>query len=577
MKGRKVLVLLLLSLGGVGQLALAQSRVNLPPRVKKPFSYIYEKIHADTSQGIFNIVVEDIEFFGPLPTDTTLVSVTLKGVKNDKLDLEFYNCSLPYLYIAESMFKHLNIGNSDLGFFGIGSCSITSGLFIWFSEAIGLELVNNTLHGPIKIIGVKDKTIRNLFIGNNNFYYSNDEIYSIKSYIKGNLIEIFDVEVVGELTFEANSIHSVDGGVHLGGSSFQRVRFRENQGNFNFKMNDCIVNSTFEYVPSKNHLYKFMAWSGNNLDGLGKFYMKFNTSLDHGLAVLDENGYRYLEPDAGDSLLVTPSTASLLNSYKTLHSLYLKHGDRESANQCFIKFKTLETKVLAYTNSQNPTTTSFFDLQVNRFIGFFCDYGTNPAKALVYSFYLVLCFAGVYCFFPSVPDNLMRRRWLPYYQNLIRYLSETTRLPDLQGERMAGRLEGLDRFRTSLEEHADDMPRLLRWLGTRLYRWASLSYRFRRWLYQKADVLPVTWQHLTRLQRMSVSFRLSAYTFFFLFWGVCMRLINALALSLNAFVTLGYGEIQARGVSRYLAVVEGVCGWLLLSIFSVSLISQLLQ
>jgi hypothetical protein len=63
----------------------------------------------------------------------------------------------------------------------------------------------------------------------------------------------------------------------------------------------------------------------------------------------------------------------------------------------------------------------------------------------------------------------------------------------------------------------------------------------------------------------------------FLFAGLLMRCFNALTLSLNAFVTLGYGEIEAQGIARYLAVFEGLIGWFLLSIFSVSLISQILQ
>lgn len=61
-----------------------------------------------------------------------------------------------------------------------------------------------------------------------------------------------------------------------------------------------------------------------------------------------------------------------------------------------------------------------------------------------------------------------------------------------------------------------------------------------------------------------------------LFTGL-KQLTNAIALSMNAFVTLGYGEMPARGVARYLAVFEGLTGWLLLSIFSASLISQMLQ
>ncbi|SMD32610.1 hypothetical protein SAMN04488029_0959 [Reichenbachiella faecimaris] len=54
------------------------------------------------------------------------------------------------------------------------------------------------------------------------------------------------------------------------------------------------------------------------------------------------------------------------------------------------------------------------------------------------------------------------------------------------------------------------------------------------------------------------------------------RIINSLALSLNAFVTLGFGKIPTRGLAKYLAILEGFIGWFLLSIFSVALINQVL-
>ena len=48
-------------------------------------------------------------------------------------------------------------------------------------------------------------------------------------------------------------------------------------------------------------------------------------------------------------------------------------------------------------------------------------------------------------------------------------------------------------------------------------------------------------------------------------------------LSVNAFTTLGFGEIPIKGVPRYLAIIEGFIGWFMLTIFSVALISQLLN
>lgn len=53
-------------------------------------------------------------------------------------------------------------------------------------------------------------------------------------------------------------------------------------------------------------------------------------------------------------------------------------------------------------------------------------------------------------------------------------------------------------------------------------------------------------------------------------------LINAVTLSINSFVTLGFGSIPTSGFARYLCIIEGFIGWFLLSIFSVALINQVL-
>jgi hypothetical protein len=85
------------------------------------------------------------------------------------------------------------------------------------------------------------------------------------------------------------------------------------------------------------------------------------------------------------------------------------------------------------------------------------------------------------------------------------------------------------------------------------------------------------WKGLNTWGRVKTTTILSLNFFSFLLWGLIMRVLNSLALSFNAFVTLGYGEIEAKGIARYFCVMEGVLGWFLLSIFSVSLISQILQ
>jgi len=64
--------------------------------------------------------------------------------------------------------------------------------------------------------------------------------------------------------------------------------------------------------------------------------------------------------------------------------------------------------------------------------------------------------------------------------------------------------------------------------------------------------------------------------FFVLLGGFGLSLINALTLSLNAFITLGFGNIPTHGLARYVCVIEGFMGWFLLSIFTVALINQVL-
>ena len=58
---------------------------------------------------------------------------------------------------------------------------------------------------------------------------------------------------------------------------------------------------------------------------------------------------------------------------------------------------------------------------------------------------------------------------------------------------------------------------------------------------------------------------------------VFIKVLNALMLSINTFTTLGFGEIPIKGLPRYLAIIQGFIGWFMLTIFSVSLISQLLN
>ena len=50
-----------------------------------------------------------------------------------------------------------------------------------------------------------------------------------------------------------------------------------------------------------------------------------------------------------------------------------------------------------------------------------------------------------------------------------------------------------------------------------------------------------------------------------------------IALSVNEFSTLGFGQIPVRGFTKYVAIIEGFIGWFMLSVFIVSLLSQMMS
>ena len=105
----------------------------------------------------------------------------------------------------------------------------------------------------------------------------------------------------------------------------------------------------------------------------------------------------------------------------------------------------------------------------------------------------------------------------------------------------------------------------------------SVKHKFNKSLYKRVEFLQGRWVDLTSGKK----FFLGTLTFLaILTYGlylVVIRSLNSLILSINTFTTLGFGDIPVVGISRYVAILEGFLGWFLLSIFSVSLISQILQ
>ena len=94
---------------------------------------------------------------------------------------------------------------------------------------------------------------------------------------------------------------------------------------------------------------------------------------------------------------------------------------------------------------------------------------------------------------------------------------------------------------------------------------------------ESTDVLQGKWQDLTPKQKRWKNIQIGFLLTIGLVYDLFIKALNALMLSINTFTTLGFGEIPIKGLPRYLAIIQGFIGWFMLTIFSVSLISQLLN
>ncbi len=184
----------------------------------------------------------------------------------------------------------------------------------------------------------------------------------------------------------------------------------------------------------------------------------------------------------------------VIDRYNMFLNVFKTQGNTESANACYAELKQVETWKWRHQYRENPNFENWFRWRLNQLISDYTDYGTNPAKAVIKSLWMILLFALFYLFFPSEWDVTNRSEFL-----------------------------------TNAKE-----------------------------LFNKNREKSLGW---------TIGF--VAYT------GIIHGL-NAITLSMNAFTTLGFGDIPTTGMARYVTILQGLIGWFLPTIFSVSLINQVL-
>jgi len=183
----------------------------------------------------------------------------------------------------------------------------------------------------------------------------------------------------------------------------------------------------------------------------------------------------------------------LISIYQRLTNIYKSNGDIKSGNGCYSEMKDVQSRMLKHRFSNHRTFDNFFRWKLAQLLKVYVNYGTDPARAITISVWVVFIFGIFYFFFPSEWDVASKSKLIGDFQKFV---------------------------------HRNDQG----------YYRPLLS----------------------------------------LVYGFVISLLNALTLSLNSFVTLGFGNIPTKGLARYICIIQGFIGWFLLSIFTVALINQVL-
>lgn len=466
--------------------------------------------------------------------------------------LTFYNCTFK---------QGLDFLGSDLSVIRFNYCSILHRTVVCESQISMFSFSNCSFYTDNQIV----KSIYKIGyeIANQTYQYL---FYIYQNEKKINTFELRDCKL---LPTEVTPVISVYGGKY-DVISFEGINFSNSIVDFTA----CSIKENF--IVDK---CKFKQPFGIN----GINFPKDNTSFNW--SQLDSVGlglYRdYAQApytNKTDTLISDVDLFNKLNSsYRKFFSMYRTQGDIESANACYKQMKDMETRRYLHLYRQDSSINKWFNWRFNQFLKYFSEYGTNPVQSLIISMWTILIFAGMYFFCYSDWDCINRTFLIKQHRKIMQYFRSEQRLEDFYMEDYIEDLKTFADYKKEMAESKHEIPVFIILLGKPLYLLSIIKHKISTFIYRRTEVLQGRWINLTPARKVFVGLTVSLSLVIYMIYLGFIRALNSTTLSVNAFSTLGFGTIPVKGASRYITILEGFIGWFLLSIFSVSLISQMLQ
>tara|TARA_R110001599_G_scaffold98558_8_gene253313 strand:+ start:3705 stop:5516 length:1812 start_codon:yes stop_codon:yes gene_type:complete len=378
-------------------------------------------------------------------------------------------------------------------------------------------------------------------------------------------------------------------------STFTSV-YGNNFGDFRVSFTKASFNDTDVYIVEKNtfnkellvyidqfvmtHVYRWTQWKEKVLSAGGydlylKHLMEQDTSLDY-----DE----IYKVDTIFNNYKNKYKFEYENSYKfemqllgQFYDFYKLQHDADYSNQVYVEFKNLETKRYAYLYKEHPAFNTFFTWKINQFLKVFSGYGTNPSLSIIFSLYVIFIFAFVYMLFPNNWETGKKNKLMNRLQFFTKYFRQDEGIREIYEEERQHDIMSYTEFRDYMHHSKKEIPNFFIWLARPIYYFSSYNYKMTGRVLRHTDILKGRWVDLPKRKKLVTSFIIGSWMLALILLDILIKFFNALTLSINTFTTLGFGEIPIKGIPRYLAVIQGFIGWFMLTIFSVSLISQLLN
>lgn len=269
----------------------------------------------------------------------------------------------------------------------------------------------------------------------------------------------------------------------------------------------------------------------------------------------------------------------LMSAYNKFNTLYQDRGDIISANASYVEIKDIETRKQAFIQKVNPSLNNLINYKLNVFLRFFSDYATNPGKSLIQSIWVVLFFTFLYMLTFSRWDGMDYRYYLNQFNRFSEYIIDEKKIEDVFIKKEDPLAKEVLTLKKKYIDAGKDMPRILKLFGGPLHFLGKFRYDIMPGLISLFNFQPDRWVDIKGFRKVWAGFIIFIISFIFLSYVVVVKSFTSLIMSLNSFVVIGFGALpeEDNSFAMYFSIIEGIIGWFLLTIFTITLLSQVLQ